>query len=124
MVILNCLNLLKVILISPKGIKSRLKMPTNFTTDNDLLNHITTGDLDAFNILFERYWSKLYATIFSIYPDQEVCSEIVLNYYSKPKSSSWSCQHNRTRYHQSVACQCIEHAWMFRIGFRPAVDDT
>jgi len=77
MVILNCLNLLKVILISPKGIKSRLKMPTNFTTDNDLLNHITTGDLDAFNILFERYWSKLYATIFSIYPDQEVCSEIV-----------------------------------------------
>jgi len=52
-------------------------MPANLPSDVDLLNQIKTGDLDSFNILFERYWAKLYATVFSICPDQEVCSEIV-----------------------------------------------
>lgn len=52
-------------------------MPANFPSDADLLNQIKVGDLDSFNILFERYWARLYATVFSICPDQEVCSEIV-----------------------------------------------
>ena len=52
-------------------------MSVNLSSDAILLNQIKTGNLDSFNILFERYWAKLYATVFSIYPDSEVCSEIV-----------------------------------------------
>ncbi len=46
-------------------------------SDEILLNLVKTGDLDSFNILFERYWEKLFATVFSVCPDTEVCSEIV-----------------------------------------------
>lgn len=52
-------------------------MPVNSPSDAILLNLIKAGDLDSFNILFERYWEKLYATVFSVCPDNEVCSEIV-----------------------------------------------
>ena len=52
-------------------------MPANLPSDATLLNLIKAGDLDSFNILFERYWEKLFATVFSICPDTEVCSEIV-----------------------------------------------
>jgi len=46
-------------------------------SDEILLNLMKAGDLDSFNILFERYWEKLFTTVFSICPDTEVCSEIV-----------------------------------------------
>ena len=46
-------------------------------SDEILLNLMKAGDLDSFNVLFERYWEKLFTTVFSIYPDTEVCSEIV-----------------------------------------------
>lgn len=52
-------------------------MPANLPSDATLLNLIKAGDLDSFNILFERYWEKLFATAFSVCPDTEVCSEIV-----------------------------------------------
>jgi RNA polymerase sigma-70 factor (family 1) len=52
-------------------------MPANLPSDATLLNLIKAGDLDSFNILFERYWEKLFATVFSVCPDSEVCSEIV-----------------------------------------------
>ena len=52
-------------------------MPANLPSDATLLNLIKAGDLDSFNILFERYWEKLFATVFSVCPDTEVCSEIV-----------------------------------------------
>jgi len=46
-------------------------------SDEILLNMLKAGDLDAFNTLFERYWEKLFSTVFSVCPDKEVCSEIV-----------------------------------------------
>jgi len=52
-------------------------MLANLPSDAILLNLIKDGDLDSFNILFERYWEKLFSTIFSVCPDSEVCSEIV-----------------------------------------------
>lgn len=52
-------------------------MPANLPSDATLLNLIKAGDLDSFNILFERYWEKLFATVYSVCPDTEVCSEIV-----------------------------------------------
>jgi len=52
-------------------------MPANLPSDAILLNLIKDGNLDSFNILFERYWKELFTTIFSVCPDNEVCSEIV-----------------------------------------------
>lgn len=52
-------------------------MSDKILSDEMLVNLMKTGDMDSFNILFERYWEKLYATVFSICPDNEVCSEAV-----------------------------------------------
>jgi RNA polymerase sigma-70 factor (family 1) len=49
------------------------KMPS----DNILLNRMREGDPASFNALFDRYWEMLYATVFSVCSDREVCSEIV-----------------------------------------------
>ena len=46
-------------------------------SDEMLLNLMKGGDADSFNILFERYWERLYTTVFAACPDSEVCSEIV-----------------------------------------------
>lgn len=46
-------------------------------SDEMLLNLMKGGDADSFNILFERYWERLYSTVFAVCPDSEVCSEIV-----------------------------------------------
>jgi RNA polymerase sigma-70 factor (family 1) len=52
-------------------------MSEKVPSDEILLNLMKAGDLGSFNVLFERYWEKLFTTVFSIYPDTEVCSEIV-----------------------------------------------
>jgi RNA polymerase sigma-70 factor (ECF subfamily) len=49
------------------------KMPS----DTILLNRMREGDSASFNALFDRYWEMLYATVFSVCSDREVCSEIV-----------------------------------------------
>jgi RNA polymerase sigma-70 factor (ECF subfamily) len=49
------------------------KMPS----DKILLDLMRDGDQASFNALFEKYWKFLYATVFSVYSDREVCSEIV-----------------------------------------------
>lgn len=52
-------------------------MPANFPSDEMLLDLVKAGDLDSFNVLFERYWEGLYATVFSVCKDNEVCADIV-----------------------------------------------
>jgi RNA polymerase sigma-70 factor (family 1) len=52
-------------------------MPEKMSSDKILLNLMREGDSASFNILFDRYWEMLYATVFSIHSDREVCSEIV-----------------------------------------------
>jgi RNA polymerase sigma-70 factor (ECF subfamily) len=46
-------------------------------SDTILLNRMREGDSASFNALFDRYWEMLYATVFSVCSDREVCSEIV-----------------------------------------------
>ncbi|SDM50851.1 RNA polymerase sigma-70 factor, ECF subfamily [Daejeonella rubra] len=46
-------------------------------SDEILLDLMKKGDSASFNILFDRYWEKLYATVFSVCSDREVCSEVV-----------------------------------------------
>jgi len=46
-------------------------------SDEKLLDLMKKGDSASFNILFDRYWEKLYSTVFSVCSDREVCSEVV-----------------------------------------------
>jgi len=46
-------------------------------SDENLLVLMKGGDSDSFNKLFDRYWERLYAVVFSVCSDREVCSEIV-----------------------------------------------
>lgn len=46
-------------------------------SDKILLNRMREGDQASFNTLFDRYWETLYSTVFTVYSDREVCSEIV-----------------------------------------------
>lgn len=52
-------------------------MMDKIPSDNILLNLMKEGDSTSFNALFDRYWKMLYATVFSVCSDREVCSEIV-----------------------------------------------
>lgn len=45
--------------------------------DSELWDFIIKEDAKAFTTLFERYWSKIYATAFSYLKDNEACAEIV-----------------------------------------------
>jgi RNA polymerase sigma-70 factor (ECF subfamily) len=52
-------------------------MSDKMLSDKILLNLMREGDPASFNALFDRYWEMLYATVFSVCSDREVCSEIV-----------------------------------------------
>ena len=52
-------------------------MSEKIPSDEILLNLMKEGDLNSFNTLFERYWKRLYATVFSVCSDNETSSEIV-----------------------------------------------
>lgn len=56
-------------------------MSEKSSSDELLFNLMKKGDLDAFNILFERYWKRLYATVYSLCSDHETCSEIIHDIY-------------------------------------------
>ncbi|WP_207427588.1 RNA polymerase sigma factor [Pedobacter sp. SYSU D00535] len=45
--------------------------------DNELWNLVQADDPNALRMLFDRYWTKLYATAFKLSRDQEVSQEIV-----------------------------------------------
>jgi RNA polymerase sigma-70 factor (family 1) len=46
-------------------------------TDSEIWEAISKSDITAFNLLFERYWSKVFGTAFSLLKDREVSIEIV-----------------------------------------------
>lgn len=58
-------------------------MSGKLPSDEILFNLMKEGDLNSFNTLFERYWKKLYATVYSNCTDNEVCSEIVHDIFLK-----------------------------------------
>lgn len=52
-------------------------MQENQLTDLELWEAISqNNDINAFNMLFERYWSKIFTTAFSYLRDKEACNEI------------------------------------------------
>lgn len=51
-------------------------MLTNKSDDIELWIAIKGNDLKGFNILFDRYWCKVYTTAFYYLKDAEVCTEI------------------------------------------------
>lgn len=52
-------------------------MPRELLTDSQLWCSIAMDDAGAFSVLFDRYWSKLYATAYRYLKDEELCEEIV-----------------------------------------------
>lgn len=46
-------------------------------SDEELQKLIFQENDDAFAIIFNRYWKKLYAYAFKIYKDEEICEDIV-----------------------------------------------
>lgn len=51
-------------------------MPTSDRTDPELLQLILLDDEKAFNALFDRYWSKVYAVCYRYVKDEEAALEI------------------------------------------------
>lgn len=105
-------------------------------SDEILLNLMKAGDLDSFNILFERYWEKLFTTVFSICPDTEVCSEIVhdifLNLWLKRDKLqieyfkgyiTASARYQVYRYVKSIKKKTIEYREELDFGNLVAVND-
>lgn len=105
-------------------------------SDEILLNLMKAGDLDSFNILFERYWEKLFTTVFSICPDTEVCSEIVhdifLNLWLKRDKLqieyfkgyiTASARYQVYRYVKSIKKKTIEYREELDYGNLVAVND-
>lgn len=45
--------------------------------DNDLQNLVAKGNRAAFDIIFDRYWKKLYNYAYSIYREETICEDIV-----------------------------------------------
>jgi RNA polymerase sigma-70 factor (family 1) len=46
-------------------------------SDEELQKLIFQENHDAFAIIFDRYWKKLYAYAFKIYKEEEICADIV-----------------------------------------------
>lgn len=51
-------------------------MLTDKATDTELWIAIKNDELKGFNILFDRYWSKVYTTAFYYLKDPDACAEI------------------------------------------------
>jgi len=62
-------------------------MPSNKPSDLELLQNLLSNDQHAFNELFERHWSKVYAVSFRYVRDEEAALEIThdifLNIWNK-----------------------------------------
>ena len=52
-------------------------MIDRLSSDEILVKSMTKGDSEAFRCLFDRYWQNMYAIVFSVSKDKEVCLEIV-----------------------------------------------
>ena len=46
-------------------------------TDSQLCNLLHQGDRKAFDIIYERYWKRLFVYAYKIFEDQLVCEDIV-----------------------------------------------
>jgi RNA polymerase sigma-70 factor (family 1) len=111
-------------------------MSEKVPSDEILLNSMKAGDLESFNLLFERYWDKLFTTVFAICPDPEVCSGIVhdifLNLWLKRDKLeidyfkgyiTASARYQIYRYVKSIKKKTIEYREELDFGNLVAVND-
>lgn len=54
-----------------------MKKPKTNLTDDQLQQLLNHGRKDAFEVIFERYWKRLYSYAFRIYAEEEICEDIV-----------------------------------------------
>lgn len=52
------------------------------TDDKELLNAIQRGDIQAFEIIFNRYWKPLFSLVCAITKDDEITKDILQNTFS------------------------------------------
>jgi RNA polymerase sigma-70 factor (ECF subfamily) len=50
---------------------------TSNATDQELISLLSTGNKDAFDILYKRHWADLYKFAFFILRDKDACKDIV-----------------------------------------------
>lgn len=111
-------------------------MSEKLPSDEILLNLIKEGDLNSFNILFERYWKKLYATVYSVCSDNEICSEIVhdifLNLWLRREKLeignfkgyvTASARYHIYRHLKNVAKSSLEYREVLEFGNQVAVNE-
>lgn len=111
-------------------------MSEKLSSDEILLNLIKEGDLDSFNILFERYWKKLYATVYSVCSDNEICSEVVhdifLNLWLRREKLeignfkgyvTASARYHIYRHLKNVAKSSLEYREVLEFGNQVAVNE-
>lgn len=46
-------------------------------SDEELQKLVSTGDRFAFEVIYDRYWRRLYSYAYKIYNEEEVCEDIV-----------------------------------------------
>lgn len=60
-----------------------MKSPYSSLNDSQLQNLASKGDEEAFTVLFDRYWERLYCYAFRIFEDEKVCEDIVQELFIK-----------------------------------------
>ena len=48
-----------------------------FDTDQKILSHLSQGDVNAFDFLYQKYFSKLYGAVYKRLQNRELTEEIV-----------------------------------------------
>ncbi|UCS95290.1 RNA polymerase sigma-70 factor [Echinicola marina] len=64
-------------------------------SDSKLLLRLKQGDNTAFQLIFDRYWKRLYAYAYSVYRDEGVCEDCVQEIFI----SLWQNNNNTTILH-------------------------
>ncbi|QDH79236.1 RNA polymerase sigma-70 factor [Echinicola soli] len=54
-----------------------MKQPLNSISDSQLLSRLKQGENTAFQVIYDRYWKRLYAYAYSVYRDEGVCEDCV-----------------------------------------------
>ncbi len=49
----------------------------NSYSDTELVSRLNLGDINAFNEIYQRYWSSMYSSAFSVLKDHEPCMDII-----------------------------------------------
>lgn len=82
-------------------------MKNKLTTlsDEDLLQLVSNGNENAFAVIFDRYWKRLYHYTFKIYRDEKVCEDIVQEIFI----SLWKNSQNTILHLESYLLRAVKY---------------